>query len=164
MICYGSELVSVSFKYFRMSWRFYSFFHILGQKRSACCSVSHFSWFLVVSRLVEDKCKVSQEGGLLFSTVDPNIKVTFPPGVTEETRTVKLQVRKKPPTQPIQTNTDKHWLWIIQTSSKKKNCLCYKIENHLVQVTQFGSCEFKAIKLKKKQVLKYLFKSHVWLL
>ncbi|KAK9410119.1 p53-induced death domain-containing protein 1 [Crotalus adamanteus] len=63
-----------------------------GKKRSACCSISHFSWFLVVSRLVENKCKVSQEGGLLFSTVDPNIKVTFPPGVTEETRTVKLQV------------------------------------------------------------------------
>ncbi|XP_070813492.1 p53-induced death domain-containing protein 1 [Pituophis catenifer annectens] len=63
-----------------------------GKKHSACCSVSHFSWFLVVSRLVENECKVCQEGGLLFSTVDPNIKVTFPPGVTEEMRTVKLQV------------------------------------------------------------------------
>ncbi|XP_007433236.1 p53-induced death domain-containing protein 1 [Python bivittatus] len=63
-----------------------------GKKRLACCSVSHFSWFLVVSRLVENECEVSQEGGLLVSTVDPNIKVTFPPGVTKEARTVKLQV------------------------------------------------------------------------
>ncbi|XP_042315196.1 p53-induced death domain-containing protein 1 [Sceloporus undulatus] len=63
-----------------------------GKKRLACCSVPHFSWFVVVSRLVENECRVPQEGALLFSTVDPNIKVTFPPGVTEETRTVKLQV------------------------------------------------------------------------
>ncbi|XP_061466025.1 p53-induced death domain-containing protein 1 isoform X4 [Rhineura floridana] len=62
------------------------------KKHLACCSVPHFSWFLVVSRLVENECRVPQEGALLFSTVDPNIKVTFPPGVTEETRTVKLQV------------------------------------------------------------------------
>ncbi|XP_053141549.1 p53-induced death domain-containing protein 1 [Hemicordylus capensis] len=62
------------------------------KKRLACCSVPHFSWFLVVSRLVENECRVPQEGVLLFSTVDPNIKVTFPPGVTLETRTVKLQV------------------------------------------------------------------------
>nr|XP_028590860.1 p53-induced death domain-containing protein 1 isoform X2 [Podarcis muralis] len=62
------------------------------KKHVACCSVPHFSWFLVVSRLVENECRVPQEGALLFSTVDPNIKVTFPPGVTEETRTVKLQV------------------------------------------------------------------------
>ncbi|XP_070621451.1 p53-induced death domain-containing protein 1 [Erythrolamprus reginae] len=65
---------------------------VKGKKHSACCSVSHFSWFLAISRLVENECKICQEGGLLFSTVDPNIKVTFPPGVTEEMRTVKLQV------------------------------------------------------------------------
>uniref|UniRef100_A0A8C9F6R0 P53-induced death domain protein 1 n=1 Tax=Pavo cristatus TaxID=9049 RepID=A0A8C9F6R0_PAVCR len=62
------------------------------QKHMARCSVLHFSWFLVVSRLVQNECKVPTEGTLLFSSVDPNIKVTFPPGVTEETRSVKLQV------------------------------------------------------------------------
>uniref|UniRef100_A0A8C3JIY9 P53-induced death domain protein 1 n=1 Tax=Calidris pygmaea TaxID=425635 RepID=A0A8C3JIY9_9CHAR len=62
-------------------------------KHVAHCSVLHFSWFLVVSRLVENECKVPTEGTLLFSSVDPNIKVTFPAGVTEETRSVKLQVR-----------------------------------------------------------------------
>ncbi|KAM7109426.1 p53-induced death domain-containing protein 1 isoform 2-T5 [Ciconia maguari] len=61
-------------------------------KHVAHCSVLHFSWFLVVSRLVQNECKVPTEGTLLFSSVDPNIKVTFPPGVTEETRSVKLQV------------------------------------------------------------------------
>uniref|UniRef100_A0A8C3IJH5 P53-induced death domain protein 1 n=1 Tax=Chrysemys picta bellii TaxID=8478 RepID=A0A8C3IJH5_CHRPI len=54
--------------------------------------IPHFSWFLVISRLVENKCSVPSEGTLLFSTVDPSIKVTFPPGVTEETRSVTLQV------------------------------------------------------------------------
>ncbi|XP_062973167.1 p53-induced death domain-containing protein 1 [Elgaria multicarinata webbii] len=63
-----------------------------GKKRLACCSVPHFSWFVVVSRLVENECRVPEDGAFLFSTVDPNIKVTFPPGVTRETRTVKLQV------------------------------------------------------------------------
>ncbi|KAM7165109.1 p53-induced death domain-containing protein 1 isoform 1-T2 [Macrochelys suwanniensis] len=62
------------------------------KKHMACCSIPHFSWFLVVSRLVENECSVPSEGTLLFSTVDPNIKVTFPPGVTEETRSVTLQV------------------------------------------------------------------------
>lgn len=62
------------------------------QKHVAHCSVLHFSWFLVVSRLVQNECKVAAEGTLLFSSVDPNIKVTFPPGVTAETRSVKLQV------------------------------------------------------------------------
>uniref|UniRef100_K7FNZ2 P53-induced death domain protein 1 n=1 Tax=Pelodiscus sinensis TaxID=13735 RepID=K7FNZ2_PELSI len=62
------------------------------KKHMARCSVPHFSWFLVVSRLVENECSVPLEGTLLFSTVDPNIKVTFPPGVTEETRSVRLQV------------------------------------------------------------------------
>ncbi|XP_062432604.1 p53-induced death domain-containing protein 1 isoform X1 [Rhea pennata] len=63
-----------------------------SKKLVACCSVLHFSWFLVVSRLVENECKVPAEGTLLFSSVDPNIKVIFPPGATEETRSVKLQV------------------------------------------------------------------------
>ncbi|KFZ58183.1 p53-induced protein with a death domain, partial [Antrostomus carolinensis] len=63
-----------------------------SKKHMAHCSVLHFSWFLVVSRLVQNECKVPTEGTLLFSSVDPNIKVTFPPGVTEETRSVKLQV------------------------------------------------------------------------
>ncbi|NXL93723.1 PIDD1 protein, partial [Alectura lathami] len=63
-----------------------------SKKHMAHCSVLHFSWFLVVSRLVQNECKVPAEGTLLFSSVDPNIKVTFPPGVTEETRSVKLQV------------------------------------------------------------------------
>ncbi|KAM9372789.1 p53-induced death domain-containing protein 1 [Phaethornis superciliosus] len=63
-----------------------------SKKHVAHCSVLHFSWFLVVSRLVQNECKVPAEGTLLFSSVDPNIKVTFPPGVTEETRSVRLQV------------------------------------------------------------------------
>ncbi|KGL82529.1 p53-induced protein with a death domain, partial [Tinamus guttatus] len=63
-----------------------------SKKHVACCSVLHFSWFLVVSRLVENECKVPAEGTLLFSSVDPDIKVIFPPGVTEETRSVKMQV------------------------------------------------------------------------
>ncbi|NXD84055.1 PIDD1 protein, partial [Halcyon senegalensis] len=63
-----------------------------SKKHVAHCSVLHFSWFLVVSRLVQNECKVPTEGTLLFSSVDPNIKVTFPPGVTEEMRSVKLQV------------------------------------------------------------------------
>ncbi|XP_071617678.1 p53-induced death domain-containing protein 1 isoform X1 [Heliangelus exortis] len=63
-----------------------------SKKHVAHCSVLHFSWFLVVSRLVQNECKVPSEGTLLFSSVDPNIKVTFPPGVTEEPRSVRLQV------------------------------------------------------------------------
>ncbi|NXT47684.1 PIDD1 protein, partial [Pluvianellus socialis] len=63
-----------------------------SKKHVAHCRVLHFSWFLVVSRLVQNECEVPTEGTLLFSSVDPNIKVTFPPGVTEETRSVKLQV------------------------------------------------------------------------
>ncbi|NXU53425.1 PIDD1 protein, partial [Turnix velox] len=63
-----------------------------SKKHVAHCSVLHFSWFLVVSRLVQNECKVPAEGTLLFSSVDPNIKVTFPPGVTKEPRSVKLQV------------------------------------------------------------------------
>ncbi|NXK21761.1 PIDD1 protein, partial [Arenaria interpres] len=63
-----------------------------SKKHVAHCSVLHFSWFLVVSRLVQNECEVPTEGTLLFSSVDPNIKVTFPAGVTEDTRSVKLQV------------------------------------------------------------------------
>ncbi|NWW74286.1 PIDD1 protein, partial [Climacteris rufus] len=62
----------------------------------AYCTVLHFSWFLVVSRLVQNECKVSKEGTLLFSSVDPNIKVIFPSGVTKEPRSVKLQVLPVP--------------------------------------------------------------------
>nr|XP_056707555.1 p53-induced death domain-containing protein 1 [Euleptes europaea] len=63
-----------------------------GKMRLACCSVPHFSWFLVVSQLVVNECSVPREGTLLFSTVNPDIKVTFPHGATEEPRTVMLQV------------------------------------------------------------------------
>ncbi|KAM4017108.1 p53-induced death domain-containing protein 1 isoform 2-T3 [Anomaloglossus baeobatrachus] len=58
----------------------------------ACCKTTHFSWFLVVSRLVEDCRQVPKEGELLFSSVDQNIRVEFPPGATAETRTVRMQV------------------------------------------------------------------------
>ncbi|XP_075693711.1 p53-induced death domain-containing protein 1 isoform X2 [Rhinoderma darwinii] len=58
----------------------------------ASCKTCHFSWFLVVSRLVEDCCEVPKEGELLFSCVDQNIRVEFPPGATLETRTVRMQV------------------------------------------------------------------------
>ncbi|XP_073514778.1 p53-induced death domain-containing protein 1 isoform X2 [Phyllobates terribilis] len=58
----------------------------------ASCKTTHFSWFLVVSRLVEDCRKVPKEGELLFSSVDQNIRVEFPPGATAETRTVRMQV------------------------------------------------------------------------
>ncbi|XP_071414845.1 p53-induced death domain-containing protein 1 [Pithys albifrons albifrons] len=58
----------------------------------AHCSVLHFSWFLVVCRLVQDECEVPAKGTLIFSSVDPHIKVTFPPGVTKEPRNVKMQV------------------------------------------------------------------------
>ncbi|XP_040266380.1 p53-induced death domain-containing protein 1 isoform X2 [Bufo bufo] len=58
----------------------------------ASCKTAHFSWFLVVSRLAEDRCEVPKEGELLFSSVDQNIRVEFPPGATAETRTVCMQV------------------------------------------------------------------------
>ncbi|XP_059831507.1 p53-induced death domain-containing protein 1 isoform X2 [Hypanus sabinus] len=61
-------------------------------RRMASCSVLHFSWFIVISRLKENKCAVPTEGTRLFSSVDPNIKVIFPPGAVNETRTVKMQV------------------------------------------------------------------------
>ncbi|MBN3315372.1 PIDD1 protein, partial [Atractosteus spatula] len=62
--------------------------------RVACCTVSQFSWFLVLSCLLEDSCSVPPQGALLLSSVDPGIKVTFPPSATLQTRTVKLQVLK----------------------------------------------------------------------
>ncbi|XP_048401663.1 p53-induced death domain-containing protein 1 [Stegostoma tigrinum] len=58
----------------------------------ACCSVLHFSWFLVISRLKENKCTVPHEGTRLFSSVDPNIKVIFPAGSVAESRRVRMQV------------------------------------------------------------------------
>ncbi|XP_054827919.1 p53-induced death domain-containing protein 1 [Eublepharis macularius] len=77
-----------------------------GKKRLACCSVPHFSWFLVVSRLVVNECSVPKDGALLFSTVNPNIKVTFPPGVTEETRRVRLQVLPVPEEELLKISGD----------------------------------------------------------
>uniref|UniRef100_A0A6I8N7V7 P53-induced death domain protein 1 n=1 Tax=Ornithorhynchus anatinus TaxID=9258 RepID=A0A6I8N7V7_ORNAN len=62
----------------------------------ASCRVPHFSWFLVVSRLVENRCRVPRGGTLLYSTVDPGVRVTFPPGVTAEPRQVRMQVRGEP--------------------------------------------------------------------
>ncbi|XP_053304591.1 p53-induced death domain-containing protein 1 [Spea bombifrons] len=58
----------------------------------ATCRTPHFSWFIVVLRLVEDCCKVPAEGKLLFSSVSQHIRVDFPAGATEETRTVRMQV------------------------------------------------------------------------
>ncbi|XP_026883077.2 p53-induced death domain-containing protein 1 isoform X1 [Electrophorus electricus] len=58
----------------------------------ACCTVSQFSWFVVVSRPVSDSCLVSPVGALLVSRYDPGIKVNFPPDCTTYTRTVTLQV------------------------------------------------------------------------
>lgn len=60
--------------------------------RLACCSVTQFSWFVVVSRPFLDSCSVSPLGALLVSQFDPGIKLTFPPECTAETRTVTLQV------------------------------------------------------------------------
>ncbi|KAG8563932.1 hypothetical protein GDO81_016259 [Engystomops pustulosus] len=61
-------------------------------KMLATCKTNHFSWFLVVSRLVEDYCEVSRMGGLLFSSVNQDIRVEFPPGATVENRMVRMQV------------------------------------------------------------------------
>ncbi|XP_075043935.1 p53-induced death domain-containing protein 1 isoform X2 [Mixophyes fleayi] len=58
----------------------------------ATCQTPHFSWFLVVSRLVEDCCEVPEEGELLFSSVDQNIRVEFPAGATVGTRTIRMKV------------------------------------------------------------------------
>ncbi|XP_039077427.1 p53-induced death domain-containing protein 1 isoform X2 [Hyaena hyaena] len=64
-----------------------------GPKRLwAHCQVPHFSWFLVVSRPVSNACLVPPEGTLLYSSGNPGVKVTFPPGATEEPRRVYMQV------------------------------------------------------------------------
>ncbi|CAN9499382.1 unnamed protein product [Ophioblennius macclurei] len=60
--------------------------------RLACCSVSHFSWFMAVSRPVKDSCLVTPAGALLVSSSDPGIKLSFPPDSTAQTRTITLQV------------------------------------------------------------------------
>lgn len=65
---------------------------ISKSRHVACCRVLHFSWFIVISRLRENRCTVPMEGTLLFSSVDPNIKVTFPSGAVNHTRSVKMQV------------------------------------------------------------------------
>ncbi|KAM4617137.1 p53-induced death domain-containing protein 1 [Discoglossus pictus] len=62
------------------------------REKMAICKVPHFSWFLVVSRLVEDFCDVPVQGALLFSSVEQNVRVEFPPGATEENRKVSMQV------------------------------------------------------------------------
>ncbi|XP_078719620.1 p53-induced death domain-containing protein 1 [Lampetra fluviatilis] len=58
----------------------------------ARCSMPHFSYFLVVARLVEDSCSVPPEGTQLFSSVNPGFRLLFPPGAVEETRQVRMQV------------------------------------------------------------------------
>uniref|UniRef100_A0A8C9UJS7 P53-induced death domain protein 1 n=1 Tax=Spermophilus dauricus TaxID=99837 RepID=A0A8C9UJS7_SPEDA len=58
----------------------------------ARCQVPHFSWFLVVLRPVSNACLVPPEGTLLCSSSHPGVKVTFPPGATEEPRHVSMQV------------------------------------------------------------------------
>ncbi|XP_057409050.1 p53-induced death domain-containing protein 1 isoform X3 [Balaenoptera acutorostrata] len=58
----------------------------------ARCQVPHFSWFLVVSRPVSDACLVPPEGTLLCSSGHPGVKVTFPPGATEQPCHVRMQV------------------------------------------------------------------------
>ncbi|KAM6172462.1 p53-induced death domain-containing protein 1 isoform 1-T1 [Erethizon dorsatum] len=58
----------------------------------ARCQVSHFSWFLVVLRPVSNACLVPPEGTLLCSSGHPEVKVIFPPGVTEEPCHVSMQV------------------------------------------------------------------------
>lgn len=60
--------------------------------RLACCSVSHFSWFMAVSRPVKDSCLVTPAGTLLVSSSDPGVKLSFPPDSTVQTRTITLQV------------------------------------------------------------------------
>ncbi|XP_031244715.1 p53-induced death domain-containing protein 1 isoform X2 [Mastomys coucha] len=58
----------------------------------ARCQVPHFSWFLVVLRPVSNTCLLPPEGALLCSSGHPGVRVTFPPGVTEEPRQVSMQV------------------------------------------------------------------------
>ncbi|XP_061531977.1 p53-induced death domain-containing protein 1 [Phycodurus eques] len=60
--------------------------------RLACCSVSQFSWFILVARPVRDSCSVSPAGAFLVSSTDPGVKLHFPPDSTNQTRTITLQV------------------------------------------------------------------------
>ncbi|KAM9816115.1 p53-induced death domain-containing protein 1-like isoform 1-T1 [Syngnathus typhle] len=60
--------------------------------RLACCSVSQFSWFIVIARPVTDSCSVSPAGALLVSSAHPGVKLNFPPDSTSQTRTITLQV------------------------------------------------------------------------
>ncbi|XP_028286036.1 p53-induced death domain-containing protein 1 isoform X2 [Parambassis ranga] len=62
--------------------------------RLACCSVSHFSWFMAVGRLVKDSCSVTPAGAMLVSSSEPGVKLCFPPDSTVQTRTIGLQVLK----------------------------------------------------------------------
>ncbi|XP_077424683.1 p53-induced death domain-containing protein 1 [Vanacampus margaritifer] len=70
----------------------HSIHHLGRPTRLACCSVSQFSWFIVVGRPVRDICSVSPAGALLVSSADPGVKLNFPPDSTSQTRTVTLQV------------------------------------------------------------------------
>lgn len=65
---------------------------VLWPLQLACCSVRHFSWFMVVSRPVRDSCSLTEAGTLLVSTTDPGVKLRFPPNSTLQPRTVTLQV------------------------------------------------------------------------
>ncbi|KAM9377782.1 p53-induced death domain-containing protein 1 isoform 2-T2 [Pholidichthys leucotaenia] len=58
----------------------------------ACCSVSHFSWFMAVSRPVVDSCSLTPAGALLVSRSDPGVKLHFPKDSTAGARTITLQV------------------------------------------------------------------------
>lgn len=60
--------------------------------RLACCTVSQFSWFMVVSRPVKDSCALTPAGALLVSSSDPGVKLQFPTDATVQTRTITLQV------------------------------------------------------------------------
>ncbi|MBN3294959.1 PIDD1 protein, partial [Amia calva] len=53
---------------------------------------TQFSWFVVVSVLLQDQCCVSPQGALLLSRADPGVRVTFPPNATLQPCTVTLQV------------------------------------------------------------------------
>lgn len=61
----------------------------------ACCAVLHFSWFMVVSRPVTDRCSLTAAQSLLVSTADPGVKLCFPPNSTLHPRTVTLQVARR---------------------------------------------------------------------
>ncbi|XP_062318441.1 p53-induced death domain-containing protein 1 [Osmerus eperlanus] len=60
--------------------------------RLACCSVTHFSWFVAVSRPVRDSCSLTPQGALLVSSSDPGVKLHFPSDSTLQTRVITLQV------------------------------------------------------------------------